>query len=384
MEKSLQIMVVAGEASGDAQAAKLVRALRTACSNEVSFFGCAGPRMREEGVEAIVEADDLSIVGLLEIAAALPKFVRVFRKLKAAARERRPDTVILVDFPDFNLKLVKPLKRLGIKVVYYISPQLWAWRQYRQRTIRNNVDLLISILPFEKDWYNSRGIYSVEYAGNPLAMEVHADVTRSEFRNQFEIAEGRKLIALLPGSRRAEIQRMLPVFAEAAAEIRAMRADVDLLVALPEDKREQNERLAQEFPSLRFVYGRTYDALNAADAAAVTSGTATLEAGIIGTPMVIVYKTSALNYKLLRPLIDVEHFGLINLIAGKRVVREMIQDDLTSQELAAELLRLLEPAVNKEKREELADAVEKLGHGGASRRAAEAIIRLIENRGPSA
>lgn len=377
-------MVVAGEASGDAHAAKLADAIREACVNHVTFFGCAGPRMRDAGVEAVVEADELSIVGILEIAAALPKFINVFRKLRTEARKRRPDAVILVDFPDFNLKFAKSMKRLGIKVVYYISPQLWAWRQYRQRTVRNYVDLLISILPFEKDWYAGRGIYSVEYVGNPLANEVRADVTRAEFRNQFGIAEDRKLIALLPGSRRAEIKRMLPVFAEAASAIRAVRSNVDLLVALPEDKGEMNDRLSREFPSLRFVYGRTYDTLNAADAAAVTSGTATLETGIIGTPMAIVYKTSALNYKLLRPLIDVEHFGLINLIAGKRVVREMIQEELTPQELAAELLRLLEPATNKKMREELAEAVEKLGHGGASKRAADAIIRLVENCGSDA
>lgn len=373
-------MVVAGEASGDAHAAKLVHMLREAWSDEVAFFGCAGPRMRDAGVEAIVEADELSIVGILEIGIALPRFLSVFRKLKTAARIRRPDAVVLVDFPDFNLKLAKALKRLGIKVIYYISPQIWAWRQYRQRSIKNNVDLLISILPFEKDWYSSRGIHSVEYVGNPLAMEVHADLTRLEFRREFNIAEDRKLIAMLPGSRRAEIRRMLPVFADTDATIRSLRSDVDMLVALPEDKRGLSERLAREFPSLRFVFGRTYDTLNASDAAAVTSGTATLETGIIGTPMVIVYKTSALNYKLLRPLIDVEHFGLINLIAGKRVVREMIQDDLTPKQLTAELLRLLEPETNKKLREELAEAVEKLGHGGASKRAAEAIIRVLENR----
>lgn len=374
-------MVVAGEASGDAHAAKLVHAIREACSNEVTFFGCAGPKMRESGVEAIVEADELSIVGLLEIGIALPRFLSVFKKLKTAARKRRPDAVVLVDFPDFNLKLARPMKRLGIKVIYYISPQMWAWRQYRRRTIENYVDLLISILPFEKDWYGSRGIHTVEYVGNPLAMEVHANIARLEFRREFDISEDRKLIAMLPGSRRAEIQRMLPVFAATTAAIRTMRSDVDLLVALPEDKRGLNERLAGEFPSLRFVFGRTYDTLNAADAAAVTSGTATLEAGIIGTPMVIVYKTSALNYKLLRPLIDVEHFGLINLIAGKRIAREMIQDELTPRELAKELGRLLEPEANKTMREELAEAVEKLGHGGASKRAAEAIIRLLENHG---
>src|SRR5829696_1766078 len=169
MKSSLKIMIVAGEASGDLHAAKLVRALREEASGtEIEFFGCAGPKLREAGVEPVVHADDLSIVGLLEIGRALPIFLKAFGRLKRAAKERNPDVAILVDFPDFNLKLARTLKRSGTTVVYYISPQLWAWRKYRLRTVRKSVDMLLAILPFEKDWYSSNGIDHVHYVGSPL------------------------------------------------------------------------------------------------------------------------------------------------------------------------------------------------------------------------
>jgi lipid-A-disaccharide synthase len=378
-QKPLSVMIVAGEASGDLHAAKLVRAFRDAAGcREVSFFGAAGPLMRAEGVEAVVEADGLSIVGLLEIGRALPMFLRTFRTLNRAAGERRPEVAILVDFPDFNLKLAKALKKKGIKVVYYISPQLWAWRKYRIRTIRRAVDLLISILPFEKEWYEQQGFRNVEYVGNPLAMEVHPNVSKEEFCEKQGLDPMKPIVALLPGSRGAEIARILPELVKTAEAMRERHGSVQFVMAIPAGKRGKIEALRIEVPDwIRTVEGETFDALNAADAAAITSGTATLEAGIIGTPMTIVYKTSAMNYKLLRPLITVDHFGLINLIAEKRLAKELIQDDFTPQVLSNELFRLLEPEVNAAFREELLLAVDKLGHGGASKRAATAIMGLI-------
>ena len=378
-QKSLSVMIVAGEASGDLHAAKLVNAIRElARGRDVLFFGAAGPLMREAGVEAIVEADGLSIVGLLEIGRALPMFLRTFSALKKAADERRPDVAVLVDFPDFNLKLAKALKKRGVKVVYYISPQLWAWRKYRIRTIRKAVDLLISILPFEKEWYEKQGFRNVEYVGNPLAMEVHSGVPKEEFCEKHGLDPNRPIIALLPGSRGAEIARILPELIKTAELMRGRSKDLQFVAAISAGKRGKIESLRISLPDrIRVVEGETFDALNAADAAAITSGTATLEAGIIGTPMAIVYKTSAINYKLLRPLITVDHFGLINLIAEKRLAKELIQDDFTPQTLSEELFRLLEPEVNTEFRESLRIAVDKLGHGGASKRAAEAILKVF-------
>ena len=381
-------MIVAGEVSGDLHASKLVQALREAETDaSFTFFGCAGEKMRAAGVEAVVKGDDLSVVGLPEIARALPMFMRTFATLKRVALERRPDVVILVDFPDFNLKLAKTLSRHGLRIVYYISPQLWAWRRYRVRTIRKYVDLVISILPFEKDWYADHGVEHVEYVGSPLAREVHPTQEKDEFVRSHDLDESKPIVALLPGSRHKEIVRILPVMLDAVALIAASRPEVQFVIPIASDKNldDVEHALADAkgdrgplLPvKLLVLRNETFNALNAADVAAVASGTATLETGIIGTPMAIVYKTSVLNYKLLRPLIDVEHFGLINLIAGERIAAELIQDDFSPRSLADELLRLLNADTNRIVRDKLAAAADKLGRGGASRRAAPLILNII-------
>lgn len=374
-EKEIPVLIVAGEASGDVHAAKLVRELKAA-DKKFRFFGCAGDRMRAEGVEATVIADGLSIVGLLEIGRALPMFWSVYKKLLAEAEAKGAMLAILVDFPDFNLKIAKALKKRGVTVVYYISPQIWAWRKYRINTIKKYVDLVISILPFEKDWYGRNGVGHVEYVGNPLAMEVHPSVSKKEFCERHELDPERPIISLLPGSRNAEIARILPPLISTARLMLTKCRELQFIVALPKGKGGRAEKL--DLPlldSVRWIEGETFDALNASDAAAITSGTATLEAGIIGTPMAIVYKTSSINYKLLRPLIEVEHFGLINLIAGTRLAKELIQSEFTPDTLSEELFRLLDPTVNSQVRTDLKVATEKLGQGGASKRAADAILR---------
>ena len=380
-------MIVAGEASGDAHAAKLVNALRKTASDAIfDFFGAAGPRLRAVGVETVVNADELAIVGLPEITKALPQFLRAFRDLRNAAIERKADAVILVDFPEFNLKLAKALKKRGFKIIYYISPQLWAWRKYRIRTIRDHVDLLLTILPFEKDWYAKRGVLNVEYVESPLAREVHTDLSKEKFCERHNLAADKPIISLLPGSRHKEIVRILPVMLETAAVIAQRDNEIQFVITTASALNQKEidsafstaKKSGLNLPEMLVtVHDETYNALNASDAAAVTSGTATLETGIMGTPMAIVYKTSGFNYKLMRPLISVEHFGLINLIAGERIATELIQKDFTATALSAELFRLLDPIENKRMREQLKEATDKLGHGGASKRAAETILRLL-------
>jgi lipid-A-disaccharide synthase len=384
MKKTLKIMIVAGEASGDAHAAKLVRALiEKEPETDFKFFGAAGPGMRDAGVEAVVHSDEFSVVGVAEIGHALPMFLRASRDLKNAAASKRPDAVILVDFPDFNLKLAKALKKRGFTIIYYISPQLWAWRKYRVETIRKYVDLLLTILPFENQWYERHGVHHVEYVGHPLANEVHAARSKPEFCDHHGLNAAKPIISLLPGSRHKEIVRILPVLVEAASKLTAENPEMQFVIPIVSGKdRMDVDRAIQEMVrnvNLTVVEGETYDALNASDAAAVTSGTATLETGIIGTPMVIVYKGTALNYALLKPLISVEHYGLINLIAGERIAKELIQHEFTAAAVSAELLRLLDPGENAEMREKLSHAREKLGHGGASKRAAAAVMRLINS-----
>jgi len=297
--------------------------------------------------------------------------------------------VILVVFPDVNLKLARSLKKRGVKVVYYVSPQIWAWRKYRISTIKKYVDLLLAILPFEREWYEKNGVRNVEYVGSPLAREIHSKTTRADFRTKYQLDQDEPVVALLPGSRHKEIVRIFPVMIEAASKMKAKDPHIQFIVAAADKKGamdiehlltslglEQNT----EMPGLKVVENETYDVLNSSDVAAVTSGTATLETGIIGTPLAIVYKTSALNYRLLEPLINVEHYGLINLIAQERVAVELIQDDFTAGSLSDELFRLLDPKVNSEMRLKLQQAADKLGDGGASARAAEAILKLVDQK----
>lgn len=386
-QKTCSVMIVAGEASGDGHAAKLVRSLRDLSpETEFEFFGAAGPAMRQAGVESVVVSDDLAIMGIIEIGMSLPTFVRAMQRLRTAALERRPEAVVLVDFPEFNLRLARWLKRHGFRVIYYISPQLWAWRQYRVRTVRRSVDLMLSILPFEKDWYASRGVNLVEYVGSPLVNEVSPSVSRDEFRSKHGLNASDPLIALLPGSRPKEIERILPELLSAASLIKQKRPEAQFVVALSEERHladfecamnesEKNGIRIKDFTVA--VAGETYDALGAADAAAVASGTATLETGLIGTPLAVVYRASPFSYRLLRPLIEVEHFGLINLIAGERIAKELIQDDFTPPALSAEMLRLLDPEVNESVREKLRAAAHSLGEGGASKRAAKCILNFL-------
>jgi lipid-A-disaccharide synthase len=383
---TLSLMIVAGEASGDAHAAALVRALREASpAIQFDFFGSTGAQMRAAGVQSVVPADELAILGLWEVGRALPKFWRAFGELKRAATERKPAAAILVDWPDFNLRLASWLHRRGVPVIYYISPQLWAWRSYRARSVQRDVDLLLSILPFEKDWYAARGMTQVEYVGHPLSGEVNPRYDRAEFCRRNGLDDARPIITLLPGSRHKELIRILPPMLDAAALISKPHPDIQFVVVVAPNRNldEARDIIAQaEYDlslkgSLHLVHHETREALAAADAAAVASGTATLEAALLGTPLVIVYKESALNWHTLGSLITAEHYGLANLIAGRRIVTELIQDQLTAESLAEELLSLLKPGRNAAMRAELKGVAEKIGEPGASSRAAQAILNFI-------
>lgn len=382
-------MIVAGEPSGDAHAASLVGALREAApQTEMDVFGATGPLMRAAGVDSVIQSDHLSILGLLEIGRALPKFWRAFNALKQAAIERKPDAVVLVDWPDFNLRLARSLHRRGLRVIYYISPQLWAWRSYRLKTIKRDVDLLLTILPFERDWYAKRGVTHVEFVGHPLAGEVEARYGRREFCCAHDLDPARPIISLVPGSRRKELQRILPEMLDAAARIFVSRPDVQFAVVVapsrtPAEVRDIIQARIAGSPltkALRIVDHKTREALAASDAAAVASGTVTLEAALLGTPMVVVYKESAINWHVLGRLINTEHYGLVNLIAGERIMTELMQDELNGERLATELMLLLDDQRNQNLRTRLHEVAHQLGEGGASRRAAESILGFVASQ----
>jgi lipid-A-disaccharide synthase len=380
-------MMVTGEPSGDAHGASLVQALRAAATGPLEIFGATGPLLRAAGVESVIQSDDLSIMGIVEVGKVLPKFWNAYQTLKRAALERKPDAVILVDWPEFNFRLARALHRHGLKVIYYISPQLWAWRSYRLRTIKRDVDLLLAILPFEEEWYATRGVHHVEFVGHPLAGEVRAKHDRTEFCRQAKLDPKLPIISLLPGSRRKELERILPPMLEAAALISARRPEIQFIVVVAPSRTSAEVRdIARAtratplpLPSvLHITSGSARDVLAASDAAAVASGTATLEAALLGTPLVIVYKESAINWHTLGRLITTEHFGLVNLVAGEEVATELMQDDLNGESLANELLSLLEPEKNRVARERLREVAEQLGEGGASERAANRILEFIQ------
>ena len=386
MAETIRLMIVAGEPSGDAHASALVQALRETDANlQFDFFGATGPLMRAAGVQSIVRSDDLAIFGIIEVARVFPKFWLAFRELKHAALERKPDAVVLVDWPEFNLPLARALHRRGLRVIYYISPQVWAWRSYRVRRIRRDVDLLLSILPFEQDWFARRGMTSVEFVGHPLSGEVRARYDRDEFCRLHGLDPARPIVTFLPGSRHKELARIIPPMLDAAAAIAQKRPDVQsVFVIAPSRSPEEAKQIiagrkdAIALPgTLRMTHHETREALAAADAAAVASGTATLEAAILGTPMVIVYKESPINWHTLGRLITSDHYGLVNLIAGKRVVTELMQNDLAGERLATELISLLEKKRNQTMRAQLHEIAALLGDGGASSRAAKRVLAAI-------
>ncbi len=386
--ETYRMMIVAGEPSGDAHAAALVDALRKAEPHaHFEFFGATGRLLRAAGVDSIVCTDDLAIMGILEVGRALPKFWQAFKLLKQAALEKKPHAVILVDWPDFNLRLAHALHRRGLRIIYYISPQLWAWRSYRARSIQRDVDLLLSILPFEQEWYAERGIDQVEFVGHPLAGEVHAGYDRAEFCRQTKLDSKLPIISLLPGSRRKEVERILPPMLEAAALISARHPEIQFVVVVAPSRSSDEVRdivraqrtTPEPLPScIHIVAGQSREALAASDVAAIASGTATLEAALLGTPMVVVYKASAINWHTLGGLITTDHYGLVNLVAGQRVATELMQDDLNGERLASELLSLLDQKRNATMRSRLREVAHQLGEGGASERAAEHILAALQ------
>lgn len=374
------LMIVAGEASGDKHGAKLAAALR-ALQPEVTFefFGAGGDEMRAAGVETLVDAREVAIMGALEVARALPKFLRVFRRLREAAAARRPQLVVLIDWPEFNLRLAKRLRQDGHRVVYYISPQIWAWRSYRIRGIRRDVEKMLVILPFEQEYYRKHGV-EVDYVGHPLLDSVRVTKTREEFCAQHKLDPIKPIIALLPGSRHSELRHILPPLLETARRFQQTHSHFQLLLPLARTfAREEIAALTQSLANLHLIEQDTYNAVAAADVAVVASGTATLETAIIGTPLIVVYRASQLNWKIFWPLINVPFVGMPNLIAGREIAPELLQDNLNAERLSAEIVAFLDdPRRLAQARRDLAQVRDKLGAAKASERAAQQILNLLK------
>jgi lipid-A-disaccharide synthase len=445
----LSIMIVAGEASGDRHGASLARALAQ-LHPEIKFqlFGSGGEEMRAAGVETLVDAREVGIIGVLEIARAIGKLYRAYRTLLRAARSRRPSAVVLIDWPDFNMRLARKLHREGFKIIYYISPQVWAWRRYRIRALRRDVDRMLVILPFEEEFYKRAGL-EVKYVGHPLSEAVRTTASREDFCRRHGLDPARPIFALLPGSRHKEIHFHLPAMLNAAIRLRSFpvgnrrsglrnqerlvaheasnqkfqisnfkfqisnpqfvvplastvrRSDVEAAIQAAQHSARAAQRSAQAAQHsaqaaqhsacvgasgeagqlcVTVVEGDTYNALGHSEFAVVASGTATLEAALARTPMVIIYRGSELNWRLIRPLIHLDTFGMVNLIAGRRIVPELMQHEATGERIAREATAILsDPSLLSRMQQELERVRELLAAdgGSAAERAAQAVIEVV-------
>jgi len=373
------ILISAGEASGDAHGAALARAL-AARRPGTPLFGVAGQAMREAGVEPVARVEDIAVMGFVEVLRHLLRIWRAFRAILRAARERRPELAVLIDAPDFHLRLARRLSRRGVPVVYYIGPQLWAWRPGRVKKILRWVRRMLVIFPFEEAFYRGHGMQNVEFVGHPL-LDRPAPPDREVVRAQLGPALGSTLVALLPGSRRSEASRHLPILLEAAERIAVQRPGVSFVlpVAPTLDPEDIEQRCAGTDIDLRIVQEPASNVLAVCNAAAVVSGTATVEAALAGAPMVILYRTSWLSYLIARSLVKVEHIGMANLILGRRAAPELIQGEATPQQVADEVLKLLETGEAAEaQRAAWSELRERLGgEGEAASRAAQAALAVL-------
>jgi lipid-A-disaccharide synthase len=364
----MTIFLVAGEASGDLHAANLLQALRR-LNPGIEAFGVGGERLRDAGLECVARSEELSLMGLAEVVRDLPRLWRLSRRVRQAALERRPQVAVLVDSPDFNLPLARALRKAGIPVVIYISPQLWAWRAGRVRRIRRDVRRVLCILPFEVGFYGRHGV-PAEFVGHPLVDEL-APVMR-------ELPpRAPRALALLPGSRWHEVEALLPAMLAAAARLGASIPDlkVRLIVAPGLDPERLHAMLAGAV--VEPVTSDRHRALAACSAALVASGTATLECALLGVPMVVGYRLHPASYLMARWLVRVPHVALVNLVAGEGVVTELVQDAFTPEALAREALALLAGSGERQQAG-LAEVRRRLGEEGASERAARAVLTTAQ------
>jgi lipid-A-disaccharide synthase len=378
------ILVSAGETSGDFHAAELVRELQRR-HPAYEFFGCAGTHMREAGVRPVIRTEDLSVVGIVEVICHLPRIYARFRELTGAAAREKPALAILTDAPDFHFPAARKMKRQGIPVVYFVAPQVWAWRKGRVKTMRRVIDRLLCIFPFEEAFFREHKVNAV-YIGHPLASRISPTLTREEFFRKHNLDAGRPLIAVLPGSRRGEALRHLPELVRAAAILSKDRALSFVLPAAPTCGgaffREVLSREELGGAEIQVIEGESWNALAYCDVALAKSGTGNVEAALLGAPMVTFYRVTAVSWAIGKVLVKVPFYSMVNLIAQKKIVAELMQSEMTGERLAAETARLLDDARERGKMKEELARVAFLLSGNRNRdaisRAADEVDRILE------
>jgi lipid-A-disaccharide synthase len=380
----VRILVSAGEASGEFYGAELINALRrqVPADADIQFFGVGGEQMRAAGCELLVDAREIAEVGIVEVVKHIPTIYRRFRQVVREAARRRPDLAVLIDFPDFNLRLARELHKMGVSVVYYVSPQLWAWKQRRIERVRKYVSQMLVIFPFEEKFYRERGI-EAKFVGHPLAEMPAPSATREEFARKYDLDPSREWIALLPGSRRAEVSQIFPVLLEAA---RSLGPGYEFTVPVASTlSTEWIAAFLRDYsgPPVTFTSDARATLLHAR-VAAVASGTSTLLASLIGTPFAMVYRVAPLTWSVGRRFVKVDRFAMVNLIAERDVVPELVQDDFTARRVCDELRRLIPDGAPRQKMlEDFRDVRQKLesaGAGSASDRAAQAVLAVLKTK----
>jgi lipid-A-disaccharide synthase len=370
-----KVLISAGEASGDLYAALVVDELRRLWP-EAEFFGCTGPRLRAAGVRTVVDAASLAVVGLLEVVSHIPRIYREYRKVVESAQRERPDFAILTDSPDFHLRIARKLHAQGIPVIYLVAPQAWAWRKGRLKEMRRTVKRLLCIFPFEEEFFTREGV-AATYIGHPLAGLVRPALSRDAFFRKHELDDSRPLIVVLPGSRRGEAARHLPALLDAAERLQREEA-ANFILPASANTGIQFFQQRMGSTSIRVIEGESWDALAHANVALAASGTVTVEAALLGTPMVTFYKVTAPSWVAGKLLVRVPFYSMVNLIAGRAVVPELMQGQMTGERLAAEAGRLLhDERARAAMRDGLAEVRERLSGAGSAPHRAAALIQQV-------
>jgi lipid-A-disaccharide synthase len=377
--KRKKILLVAGEVSGDLYGAHLVEAVHH-IDPEVQFFGVGGERLEKVGMKLLYPSQPLSVVGITEVLFKMGSILKAFRILRKSLERERPDLVILIDFPDFNLRLAKIVHQKGIPVIYYISPQVWAWRPGRVKLIAQRVNKMIVLLPFEVPLYEAAGV-DVEWAGHPLLDLVKPTLSREMAFERFDLDPKRRTIGLLPGSRKHELKRLLPPLLVSAQllqrEIPELQFIIPLAAGIP--RAGLSPLIKNISLPVKVVEGFAYDVMNLSELLITASGTATLEGAMLGKPMVIIYRVSLLSYWIGRAMAQVDHIGLVNLVVGKGIAPELIQNDVNPKRIADEALRILrDPILYRRMTESMVEVRQSLGEPGATQRAAHIVTSLLQ------
>lgn len=380
---SKRILIVAGEASADLHGANLIKAIRE-LNPDIYFYGIGGERIKRMGAEVLFDSSSMAVVGFMEVFSKLKTIIKASRELKKSLDVYHPDMLVLIDYPDFNLNLAKFARKRGIPVLYYISPQVWAWRRGRVKKIARLVDKMLVILPFELSFYEEEEL-DVEFVGHPLIDVAKPEFSKEETLEKFQLGKDKVIVVLLPGSRKSEVELLLPKMLKASSILNERLEDLQFVLPVASTiSKDEIEKIINNFSSsvkINVITNNIYDVINVSSVVIVASGTATLEAAIMNSPMVILYKVSPLTYLIGKLLVKVKDIGLVNLVAGKRVVSELIQNDVTPERIADEVMRILEDKeLSLKIKDELNWVKEKLGDPGASSRAARIVAGMVGDR----